>query len=823
MTYKDPSRPSAERAQQLLGLMTLEEKAAQLVQPFGWQAYEHTDGEITLKEDFKRQVAETGIGSLYGMLRADPWTGVTLASGLSPRQGAEAVNALQRYAIENSRLGIPVLIGEECSHGHMAIGATVFPVPLSLGSSWNVDLYREMCRAVALETRSQGGTVTYSPVLDVVRDPRWGRTEECFGEDAYLISELAVASVEGLQGESLSSQESVGATLKHFAGYGSSEGGRNAGPVHMGWRELLEVDLLPFKKAVEAGAVSIMPAYNEIDGVPCTTNTVLMEDILRGTWGFDGLVITDCGAIEMLAAGHDVAENGLDASVQAISAGIDMEMSGEMFGKHLVNAVRTGKLAEGILDRAVQRVLELKFRLGLFEQPYADPDAAEKFIGSGKHRELARKLAAESIILLKNDGGTLPLTGGSGGNGDAGSSGIGIGERGSGSAKAGDAGNYGGSGKAGDAGSIGSFSGTGKSGFGSSGKVAVIGPNADPPYNQLGDYTSPQQRSSIVTVLDGVRSRLGAERVLYAPGCRIRGDSREGFEAALACAEQADTVVMVLGGSSARDFGEGTIDLKTGASKVTEHAWSDMDCGEGIDRISLALSGVQLELAQEIHKLGKPLVVVYINGRPVSEPWIEEHADAILEAWYPGQEGGHAVADILFGDVNPSGRLTISWPKDAGQLPVYYNGKRSRGKRYLEADSQPRYPFGFGLSYTSFSYSDLKVEPQVITADETAKVTVLVKNTGELTGAEVVQLYISDVASKVSRPAKELKGFRKITLSPGESQIVEFVVGAEQLQYIGPDYQPVVEPGAFKILVGSHVNDVLEQDLSVMEDTHGTD
>ncbi|MHA6533875.1 glycoside hydrolase family 3 N-terminal domain-containing protein [Paenibacillus sp. BAC0078] len=768
MSYKDPGRPAKERAEQLLGLMTLEEKAAQLVQPFGWQAYEHTDGTITLTEDFKRQVAETGIGSLYGMLRADPWTGVTLATGLSPRQGAEAVNAIQRYAIEHSRLGIPILIGEECSHGHMAIGATVFPVPLSLGSSWNVDLYREMCRAVALETRSQGGTVTYSPVLDVVRDPRWGRTEECFGEDAYLISELAVASVEGLQGESLSSQESVGATLKHFVGYGSSEGGRNAGPVHMGWRELLEVDLLPFKKAVEAGAVSVMPAYNEIDGIPCTTNTALMEDILRGAWGFDGLVITDCGAIEMLASGHDVAEDGLDASVQAITSGIDMEMSGAMFGEHLVGAVRTGRLAIEILDRAVQRVLELKFKLGLFEQPYADPDAAEKFIGSEKHRELARKLAAESIILLKNDAGTLPLSSGSG-------------------------------------------------------KVAVIGPNADAPYNQLGDYTSPQQRASIATVLDGVRSKLGPERVLYAPGCRIKGDSREGFEAALSCAAQADTVVMVLGGSSARDFGEGTIDLKTGASKVTEHSWSDMDCGEGIDRISLALSGVQLELVQEIHKLGKPVIVVYINGRPISEPWIEEHAHAILEAWYPGQEGGHAVADILFGEVNPSGRLTVSWPKDVGQLPVYYNGKRSRGKRYLETDSQPRYPFGFGLSYTSFNYSELKVEPQSITAGETATVTVQVTNTGERTGAEVVQLYISDVASKVSRPAKELKGFRKITLSPGESKIVEFEVGAEQLQYIGPDFQPVVEPGAFKVLAGSHVNDVLEAALEVMEGSHGAD
>ncbi|WP_379164104.1 glycoside hydrolase family 3 N-terminal domain-containing protein [Paenibacillus sp. sgz5001063] len=789
MKYKEPGRPAQERAEQLLGLMTLEEKAAQLVQSFGWQAYEHTEGAITLTEDFKRQVADSGVGSLYGMLRADPWTGVTLASGLSPRQGAEAVNAIQRYAIENSRLGIPILIGEECSHGHMAIGATVFPVPLSLGSSWNVDLYREMCRAVALETRSQGGTVTYSPVLDVVRDPRWGRTEECFGEDAYLISELAVASVEGLQGESLSSPESVGATLKHFAGYGSSEGGRNAGPVHMGWRELLEVDLLPFKKAVEAGAVSIMPAYHEIDGVPCTTNTALLEDILRGAWGFDGLVITDCGAIEMLADGHDVAEDGRDAAVQAINAGIDMEMSGVMFGEHLAGAVRSGKLAVEVLDRAVQRVLELKFKLGLFEQPYADPDAAEKFIGSEKHRELARKLAAESIILLKNEGGTLPLAGDGGANGGVG----------------------------GDSGRKGSVSASG------AGKIAVIGPNADAPYNQLGDYTSPQQRSGIVTVLDGIRSKLGAERVLYAPGCRIKGNDREGFEAALACAAQAETVVMVLGGSSARDFGEGSIDLKTGASKVTEHAWSDMDCGEGIDRISLALSGVQLELVKEIHKLGKPVVVVYINGRPVSEPWIEEHADAILEAWYPGQEGGHAVADILFGDVNPSGRLTISWPKDAGQLPVYYNGKRSRGKKYLEADSQPRYPFGYGLSYTSFSYSELQVEPQMITAEGTATTRITVTNTGEREGAEVVQLYISDVASKVSRPAKELKGFRKITLAPGESRIVEFEVGAEQLQYIGQDYQPVVEPGAFKVLVGRHVNDVQEAALEVMEGSHGTD
>lgn len=765
MIYKDINKPTEERVEHLLGLMTLEEKAGQLIQNFGWQAYENIDGKISLAESFKEQVKNGGIGSLYGTLRADPWTGVTLETGLSPREGAEAVNEIQRYAIENSRLGIPILIGEECSHGHMAIGATVFPVPLSLGSTWNVELYREMCRAVALETRSQGGAVTYSPVLDVVRDPRWGRTEECFGEDPHLISEMAVASVEGLQGDSLDREDSVAATLKHFVGYGSSEGGRNAGPVHMGMRELLEVDMLPFKKAVEAGALSIMPAYNEIDGVPCTTNRELLEQVLRSEWGFDGMVITDCGAIDMLAAGHDVAEDGMDAAIQAITAGIDMEMSGEMFGKYLVEAVRQGKLDVEVVDTAVRRVLTLKFKLGLFERPYADPERAAEVIGSDEHKELARQIAGEGIVLLKNEGGILPLSK-------------------------------------------------------TAGKVAVIGPNADVGYNQLGDYTSPQPKDKVVTVLDGIRSKLAdqPERVLYAPGCRIKGDSREGFEYALSCAEQADTVVMAVGGSSARDFGEGTIDLRTGASKVTENSWSDMDCGEGIDRISLQLSGVQLELVQEIHKLGKPVIVVYINGRPIAEPWIEDHAHAVVEAWYPGQEGGHAVADVLFGDVNPSGRLTISIPKHVGQLPVYYNGKRSRGKRYLEEDSQPRYPFGYGLSYTEFAYSGLRVEPEVISADEEAVVSLTVTNAGQLAGAEVVQMYISDVASKVTRPAKELKGFEKIRLAPGESREVSFKVGREQLEYIGLDHKPVVEPGQFKIYVGKHVNDGQSVELRVREE-----
>lgn len=764
MTFKDSSKPALERAQHLLSLMTLEEKIGQLVQPFGWKTYEYKNGQISLTDSFKQQVENGGVGSLYGALRADPWTGVTLENGLSPKEGAQAVNEIQRYAIEHSRLGIPILIGEECSHGHMAIGGTVFPVPLSIGSTWNVDLYREMCRAVALETRSQGGVATYSPVLDVVRDPRWGRTEECFGEDPYLISKLGVASVEGLQGERLDGTDSVVATLKHFAGYGSSEGGRNAGPVHMGRRELLEVDLMPFKKAVEAGAESIMPAYNEIDGVPCTVNSELLEDLLRKEWGFNGMVITDCGAIDMLASGHDTAEDGMDAAVQAIRAGIDMEMSGEMFGKYLFEAVRLGKLETEVIDQAAMRVLTLKFRLGLFENPYVDPDRAEKVIGSDEHKRLARQLAAEGTILLKNEGEVLPLSK-------------------------------------------------------TSGTIAVIGPNADQGYNQLGDYTSPQPQDHVATVLKGIRHKFVEEtqRVLYAPGCRIKDDSKEGFDLALSCAEQADTIVMVLGGSSARDFGEGTIDLRTGASQVTEHSWSDMDCGEGIDRMNLQLSGVQLELFQEIHKLGKPIVVVYINGRPIAEPWIDEHAHAILEAWYPGQEGGHAIADILFGDVNPSGRLTISIPKHVGQLPVYYYGKRSRGKRYLEDDSKPLYPFGYGLSYTKFSYSDLKVEPEIISADEHATVSLNVTNSGDREGSEVVQLYISDAVSQYTRPAKELKGFHKMNLKPGETRTVEFTVGAEELQYIGKDYNYVVEPGLFRVMVGRHVNDTLSADLMVRE------
>ncbi|WP_152392046.1 glycoside hydrolase family 3 N-terminal domain-containing protein [Paenibacillus guangzhouensis] len=763
MKFLDASCSIDERTVDLLERMTLEEKIGQLVQPFGWQAYERAEDKIQLTDAFKEAMAKGGVGSLYGVLRADPWTGVTLETGLTPREGAEVTNLIQKYAIEQTRLGIPILFGEECSHGHMAIGSTVFPVPIGMGSTWNVELFEQMCRAVAVETRAQGGAATYSPVLDVVRDPRWGRTEETFGEDPYLISEMGVAAVRGLQGDTLNSDESIIATLKHFVGYGASEGGRNAAPAHLGPRELKEKDLLPFERAVAAGARSIMTAYNEIDGVPCTSNQELLTHVLREQWGFEGFVITDCGAINMLHHGHQVAESEEDAACLAIRAGVDMEMSGDNFGKYLQLAVEHGKLSVSDIDKAVCRVLRMKFELGLFERPYVDPGHAENTIGKAEHVELARTAAREGVVLLKNSNHTLPLSR-------------------------------------------------------SLGRIAVVGPNANNIYNQLGDYTSPQQRQQIVTVLDGVQQKCaGFSEVSYAPGCRIKDPSTEGFQTAMQYAAAADMIIAVVGGSSARDFGEGTIDLKTGAAVITDQSvLSDMDCGEGFDRAELGLSGVQLELLKELRTLGKPLVVVYMNGRPIIEPWVDEHADAILEAWYPGQEGGHAIADILFGDYNPSGRLTLSIPKHVGQLPIAYNMKRTKGKRYVETDLNPQYPFGYGLSYTSFQYDNLRLEQSKIACHESTIVSVDVTNTGSMAGQEVVQLYVSDVASSVTRPAKELKGFCKIDLQPGETKTAQFTIGDQELQFVGPNLEWTVEPGEFHIMIGRHAEDLLQTSLNVV-------
>lgn len=758
--YHDASLPTEDRVKDLISRMTVDEKIGQLVQLFGWQAYTQNNGQVKMVEAYEKMIAAGEVGSFYGFLRADPWTGVTLETGLQPKESAEAVNKVQRHAMENSRLGIPILFGEECAHGHMSIGGTVFPVPIAAASTWNPELFEQSNAAVADETRARGGAATYSPILDVVRDPRWGRTEETFGEDPVLCAAMGVAAVRGLQGAI--PERGIMATIKHFVGYGASVGGRNGAPAPIGPIELREKDLYPFEQAVKAGAMSVMTAYNEIDGIPCTSNRELLTDILRGEWGFDGFVITDCGALGMLAGGHRVAADQEEAAVMGLEAGVDMEMSGEIFKNYLRSAIDSNKVSMDVLDLAVSRILSVKFKLGLFEQPYADPERAAEVVGSDAHRKLARQLAEEGSVLLHNRNQTLPLSK-------------------------------------------------------HLSKIAVIGPNAANRYNQLGDYTSPQAPESIVTVLQGIRDKVGSEvEVVYAEGCRILGDERSGFADAVEAAMSAEVAIVVVGGSSARQFGDNTIDQVTGANLVTEGD-SDMDSGEGVDRINLTLSGVQLELIQEIHATGVPVVVVYVNGRPVSEPWIAEHIDAVLEAWYPGQEGGHAIADILFGDCNPSGKMPISVPKSVGQLPVYYQYRRTNGKRYLEMDNEPLYRFGYGLSYTTFAYSGLSLASDRITADGETKLSIEVKNTGTVAGQEIVQLYVRDEVGSVTRPIMELKGFKKIALEPGETKTVSFTIGREQLEMVNRSLQRVVEPGQFTILVGGDPSALLEASLYVEE------
>ncbi|GGD47289.1 glycoside hydrolase family 3 N-terminal domain-containing protein [Paenibacillus nasutitermitis] len=757
--YRRASLPTDERVNDLLGRMTIGEKIGQLVQLFGWQAYTRADGKLHIDTEYEKLIVAGDVGSFYGFLRADPWTGVTLETGMQPGESAEAVNFVQRLAVELSRLGIPILFGEECAHGHMSIGGTVFPVPIAAASTWNPALFEQANAAVAEETRARGGAATYSPILDIVRDPRWGRTEETFGEDPMLCAAMGTAAVRGMQGAIPG--RGIAATVKHFAGYGASVGGRNGAPASIGPIELREKDLYPFEKAVEAGAMSVMTAYNEIDGIPCTSNRELLTDILRGEWGFDGFVITDCGALGMLAGGHRVAANYREAAALALDAGIDMEMSGEVFKNHLLAAIDAGQVSMVVLDRAVARILSVKFRLGLFENPYANPERAAEVVGSAAHRRLARELAQEGIVLLSNRNQLLPL------------------------AK-------------------------------SLKNIAVIGPNASNRYNQLGDYTSPQPPEAIVTILQGIRDKVGAEiNVRYAEGCRILGDDRSGFAAAVESARGADVAVVVVGGSSARQFGDNTIDFVTGANLVAEGD-SDMDSGEGVDRIDLTLSGVQLDLVKAVHDTGVPVVVVYVNGRPVSEPWIHEHIDAVLEAWYPGQEGGHAIADVLFGDCNPSGKMPISVPRSVGQLPVYYQQRRTNGKRYLEMDNEPLYRFGCGLSYTTFVYSGLTVVPERIPVDGEATVSVDVSNTGTMAGKEIVQVYIRDEVGSVTRPVMELKAFSKIALEPGQSATVSFTIGKEQLQLVNRAMKRVVEPGAFKVLVGGSPADLLEVPFTVI-------
>lgn len=748
--YKQASAPTEYRVKDLLGRMTVEEKVAQLCCPLGWEMYTKTGkNEVTVSELYKKKMKDAPIGSFWAVLRADPWTQKTLETGLNPELAAKALNALQKYAVEETRLGIPVLFAEECPHGHMAIGTTVFPTALSAASTWNEELMRKMGEAIALEARLQGANIGYGPVLDIARDPRWSRMEETFGEDPVLTATLGTAMMRGMQGKVQNDGRHLYVTLKHFAAYGVPESGHNGSRASCGMRQLLSEYLPPFKKAVEAGAGTIMTSYNSIDGVPCTANKELLTNVLRNQWGFKGFVYSDLISVDGIV-GMRAAKDNKDAAVKALKAGLDMDLGGNAFGKNLKTAYNEGLITMADLDRAVSNVLRLKFQMGLFENPYVSPKSAKKLVRSKEHKELARQVAREGVVLLKNEG-VLPLSK-------------------------------------------------------EIGHLAVIGPNADMMYNQLGDYTAPQERKEVTTVLDGIRAAVSkGTQVTYVKGCAVRDTTATDIPAAVAAAQAADAVVLVVGGSSARDFK--TKYISTGAATVSEDAKTlpDMDCGEGFDRSSLHLLGDQEKLISAVAATGKPLVVVYIQGRSMNMNLAAEKAGALLTAWYPGEQGGLGVADILFGDYSPAGRLPVSIPRNEGQLPIFYSQGTQRD--YVESKGTPLYAFGHGLSYTRFAYDGLEIRKGTET-DILQTVTCTVTNTGDRDGEEVVQLYIGDRAASVAQPPMLLKAFRRIFLKKGESRQVTFQLKKDDLAIYDSEMKYVVEPGEFKVMIGSASDDI---------------
>lgn len=754
--YKDPSFSIDVRLSDLLSRMTLEEKVGQLLCPLGWEMYEIHGNEVCPSGKFKQLIKERNVGMLWATYRADPWTKKTLANGLNPEMAAKAGNALQKYVMENTRLGIPMFLAEEAPHGHMAIGATVFPTGIGMAATWSPELVKEVGQVIAKEIRSQGGHISYGPVLDLTRDPRWSRVEETFGEDPVLSGTLGASMVDGLGGGNLSQKYATIATLKHFLAYAVPEGGQNGNYASVGIRDLHQNFLPPFRKAIDAGALSVMTSYNSIDGIPCTSNHYLLTQLLRNEWKFRGFVVSDLYSIEGIHESHFVAPTKENAAIQSVMAGVDVDLGGDAY-TNLCHAVQSGQMDKAVIDTAVCRVLRMKFEMGLFEHPYVDPKIAAKTVRRKEHIELARKIAQSSITLLKNENSILPLSK-------------------------------------------------------MINKVAVIGPNADNRYNMLGDYTAPQEDSNVKTVLDGIITKLSPSRVEYVRGCAIRDTTVNEIEQAIEAARRSEVVIVVVGGSSARDFK--TSYKETGAAVAEEGSVSDMECGEGFDRASLSLLGRQQELLESLQKTGKPLIVVYIEGRPLEKNWASEYADALLTAYYPGQEGGNAIADVLFGDYNPSGRLPISVPRSVGQIPVYYNQKAPQNHDYVEVSSSPLYSFGYGMSYTTFEYSDLQVVQKSARCFE---VSFKVKNTGKYDGEEVSQLYMRDEYASVVQPMKQLKHFERFHLKKGEEKKVTFVLTEEDFFLVNYTLKKVVESGNFHLMIGAASNDIRLQNVILVE------
>jgi beta-glucosidase len=749
--YLDPGTAVEERVDDLLGRMTLEEKIGQLGSRWVFELADGTGALLPAAPDLLRD----GLGQV---------TRISGASSLGAAEAAELANAIQRHLVEQTRLGIPAIVHEEICSGLMAREAMVYPQAIGLASTWEPTLVEALADTVRTQMRATGAHQGLGPVLDVCRDPRWGRLEETFGEDAYLVSRMGLAFVRGLQGPD--PRTGVVATAKHLVGYGASEGGRNWAPAQIAPRELREVYLHPFEAAVRAGDVrSVMNAYNELDGIPCAADRELLTSLLREEWGFAGCVVSDYFSIRQLADYHGFALDAQDAALRTLDAGIDVELpSTDCYGDLLRDAVRDGLVPGDLVDTAVRRVLRTKFELGLFEQPYVDPAAAAAASRTPAHRELARKIARKSLVLLRNDG-VLPL--------------------------------------ARDAGT-----------------VALIGPCADSARNLLGDYAYPAHVESFRdllasdgnraaaegprralepagaagrSVLEALADRLGSS-VGFARGCDVAGTSREGFEEAVALAREADVAVLVLGDKSG----------------LTD----DCTSGETRDRATLDLPGVQGELVHAVADTGTPVVLVLVAGRPYGSASLHERCAAVLLAWLPGEEGADAIADTLFGAVSPGGKLPLSYPRSSGHLPVFYAHKATGGRShwkvdYADAPIDPLYPFGHGLAYTAFELRHPAVRQRAVRPSETITIDVTVRNTGERPGDEVVQLYVRDLQASVTRPVRELKSFVRVELEPGTSRRVTFDVPVAQLGFHGRDLEYVVEPGEIELFVGTSSADVV--------------
>ena len=745
LPYKDATLPIEQRVGDLLGRMSVKEKIGQLRCTLAWNYYEIKGNDVVPSESFKKDIAEGQIGMLWGTYRADPWTQKSLENGLNPELAAKAGNALQRYVVEHTRWGIPLFLAEEAPHGHMAIGTTVFPTGLGMAATWDTALIERVGEVIAKEIRLQGGHISYGPVLDLARDARWSRVEETMGEDPVLTAEIGAAQVRGLGGGNLSLPYSTLATLKHFIAYGTTEGGQNGNPTFLGQRELWENFLPTFKRVIDAGALSIMTSYNSLDGIPSTCNDYLLTDVLHNQWNFRGFVVSDLYSINGMWHTHHVSNTLDEAGVMALKAGVDADL-GALAYENLEKALNNGDITIDDIDRACGRILRMKFEMGLFENPYVDAKKAKKEVRSEAHRQVALQAARASVTMLKNDNNTLPLA--------------------------------------------------------KTAHVAVIGPNADNRYNQLGDYTSPQDDGNVKTVLDGIRQKIGTANVEYVKGCAVRDTTESDIKAAVKAAERADVIVVCVGGSSARDFKTSYKD--TGAAVADASVVSDMDCGEGFDRATLSLLGDQQRLLECLKATGKPMIVVYIEGRPLDKTWAADNADALLTAYYPGQEGGTAIADVMFGDYNPAGRLPVSVPADIGQIPVYYNKKAPLVHDYVEMSALPLYSFGFGLSYTTFDYSDMKIT-------ETGNgwmVECNVTNTGNYDGEEVVQLYIHDEVASTVQPLKQLKHFARKMIRKGETERFCFMLTKDDLCIVDRNMNRVVEPGNFKIMIGSSSDNI---------------